>query len=105
MFYASFTENQNVQENNSIICYVWACDQQGVCCRVSELYDLVTLQETRLFPWNLAVPSTLTIDVNSFTLSSIDVTNGIKAGRSNGGIKFIWQRDFGCNIQAKRYES
>ena len=40
------------------------------------------MQETWLFPWDLAVPSTLGIDLNSFSLSSIDVTNGIKAGRS-----------------------
>ena len=32
-------------------------------------------------------------------------TNGIKAGRPYGGITFIWHRDFGCNIQVKRYES
>ena len=38
-------------------------------------YDLVALQETWLFPWDLAVPSALGIDVNSFSLSSIDVTN------------------------------
>ena len=43
--------------------------------------------------------------MNSFPLSSIDVTTGIKAGRSYGGITIIWHRDFGCNIQVKRYES
>ena len=68
-------------------------------------YDLVALQKTWLFPWDLAVPSTLGIDVNSFSLSSIDVTNGIKAGRPYEGITFIWHRDFGYNIQVKRYES
>ena len=31
-------------------------------------YDMVALQETWLFPWDLAVPSTLGIDVNSFSL-------------------------------------
>ena len=56
-------------------------------------------------PWDLVVPSTLGVDVNSFSLSSIDVTNWIKAGRPYGGIKFIWHRDFSCNIQVKRYES
>ena len=45
------------------------------------------------------------VDVNSFSLSSIDVTNGIKAGRPYGGITFIWHRDFSFNIQVKRYES
>ena len=68
-------------------------------------YDLVALQETWLFPWDLAVPFTLGIDVNYFSLSSIDITNGIKAGRPYGGITFIWHGDFGCNIQVKRYES
>ena len=68
-------------------------------------YDLVALQVTWLFPWDLAVPSTLGVDVNSFSLSSIDVTNGIEAGRPYGGLTFIWHRDFGCNIQVKRYES
>ena len=29
----------------------------------------------------------------------------IKAGRPYGGITFIWHRDFGCNIQVKKYES
>ena len=43
--------------------------------------------------------------MNSFSLSSIDVTNGINAGPSYAGITFIWHRDFGCNIQVKRYES
>ena len=63
------------------------------------------MQETWLFPWDLAVPSTQLIDVNSFSLSSIDVTNGMKAGRPYGGITFIWHRNFGCNFQVKRYES
>ena len=43
--------------------------------------------------------------MNSFSLSCIDVAKGIKAGRPYGGITFIWHRDFGCNIQVKRYES
>ena len=43
--------------------------------------------------------------MNSFSLSSIDVTNGMMAGHPYGGITFIWHRDFGCNIQVKRYES
>ena len=43
--------------------------------------------------------------LNSFSLLSIDVTNGIKVGRPYGGITFIWHKDFGCNIQVKRYES
>ena len=68
-------------------------------------HDYVTLQETWLFHWDLAVPCTLVIDVNSFSLLSIDVINGIKAGRPYAGITFIWHRDFGCNIQVKRYES
>ena len=52
-------------------------------------YDFVALQETWLFNWDLAVPSTLGVDVNSFSVLSIDVTNGIKAGRPYGGITFI----------------
>ena len=68
-------------------------------------YYMVALQETWFFPWDLAVLSTLGIDVNYFSLSSIDVTNGLRAGRPYGGITFIWHRDFGCNIQVKSYES
>ena len=45
------------------------------------------------------------VDVNSFSLSSIDVTNGIKAGRPHERITFIWRRDFDCNIQVNRYLS
>ena len=82
------------------------CYGLGSCREyVAELvkqYDLVALQETWLFPWDLAVPSTLGIDVNSFSPLSIDVTNGVKAGRPYVGITFIWQRDFCCNIQVKR---
>ena len=63
------------------------------------------MQEPWLFPGDLAVPSTQGVDVNSFSLSSIDVTNGIKVGRPYGGITFIWHRNFSCNIQVKRYES
>ena len=85
-------------------CYGLRSSREYVAELVKQ-YDLVGLQETWLFPWDLAVPSTLVIDVNSFSLSSIDVTNGIKARRPHGGITFIWHRDFGCNIQVKRYES
>ena len=62
-------------------------------------YDLVALQETWLFPCYLAVPSTLGVDVNSFSLSSVDVTNGIKAGRPYGGITLI-----GIEILAATFE-
>ena len=68
-------------------------------------YDLGALLETWLFPCDLAVPSTLRIDVNSFSLSSIDVTNVIKTAGPYGGITFIRHRNFGCNIHVKRYES
>ena len=88
----------------SFNCYGLGSSRQYVAELVKQ-YDLAALQETWLFPWDLAVPSTLEIDVNSFSLSSIDVTNGIKAGRPYGGITFIWQRDFSCNIQVERYES
>ena len=85
-------------------CYGLGSSREYVAELVKE-HDLVALQETWLFPWDLAVPSTLGVYVNSFSLSSIDVTNGIKAGRPYGGITFIWCRDSGCNIQVKRYES
>ena len=89
---------------SSFNCYGLGTSRECVVESVKH-YDLVTLQETLLFPWNLAVPSTLKVDVISFSLSSIDVTNGIKAGYPNRVIKFVWHRDFGCNIQVKRYES
>ena len=88
----------------SFNCYGLGSSKEYVAKLVKQ-YDLVALQETWLFPWDLAVPSTPGIDVNIFSLSSIDVTNGIKAGRSYGGITFICHRDFGCNIQVKRSES
>ena len=88
----------------SFNCYRLVSSREYVAELVKE-YDLVALQETWLFPWDLAVPCTLGVDVNSFSLSSIDVTNVIKAGRPYGGITFIWHRDFGCNIQVKRCES
>ena len=72
----------------SFNCYGLVSSREYVAELVKE-YDLVALQETSLFPWDLAVPSTLGIDVNYFLLSSIDVTNGIKAGRPYGGITFI----------------
>ena len=96
--------SQNVQENIIIDCFGLGSSREYVAELVKH-YDLVALQETWLFPWDLAVPSTLGIDVNSFSLSSNDVTNLIKAGLPYGGITFIWHRDFGCNIQVKRYES
>ena len=61
-------------------CYGLGSSREYVAELVKQ-YDLAALQETWLFSWDLAVPSTLGVDVNSFPLSSIDVTNGIKAGR------------------------
>ena len=88
----------------SFNCYGLGSSREHVAELVKQ-YDLVALQETWLFPHVLAVPSTLGIDVNSFSLSSIDVTNGIKAGRPYGRITFIWHRDLGCNIQVKWYDA
>ena len=65
----------------------------------------IALLETLHFPWDLVVPATLGVGVNSFSLSSFDVTNGIKSGRPYVGITIIWHRDLGSNIQVKRYES
>ena len=56
-------------------------------------------------PWRSCSSILTLIDLNSFALSSIAVTNGIKVGHPYGGIPFILNRDFGCNIQVKRYES
>ena len=83
----------------SFNCYFLGSSREYVVELVKH-HDLIALQETWLFPWDLAVPSTLGVEVNSFSLSSIYVTNGIMAG-----ITFIWHWDFGCNIQAKRFES
>ena len=88
----------------SFNCYGLGSSREYVAELVKQ-YDLVALQETWLFPCYLAVPSTPGIYVNSFSLFSIDVTNGIEAGCPYAGITFIWYRDFGCNIQVKRYES
>ena len=87
----------------SFNCYGLGSSRENVAELVKQ-YDMVALQETWPFPWDLSVPFTLGIDVNSFSLSCIDVTNGIKAGRIYGGITFIWHRDFGCNMQVKRYK-
>ena len=58
--------NQNVQENiESFNCYVFGSSGEYVAELVKH-YDLVALQETWLFPWSLAVPSTLETDVNFF---------------------------------------
>ena len=73
----------------SFNCYGLGSSREYVAEFVKE-YDLVALQETWFFPWDLAVPSTLGVDVSSFSLSSIAVTNGMKAGRPYGGITFIW---------------
>ena len=67
----------------SFNCFLLGSSRECVAELVKN-YDLAALQETLLFPWDLAVPSILGIDVNSFSLSSIDVTNGIKAGRPYG---------------------
>ena len=72
----------------SFNCYGLGSSREYVTELVKQ-YDLVALQEIWLFTWDLAVPSTLGIDVNSFSLSSIDVTNEIEAGRPYGGITFI----------------
>ena len=87
----------------SFNCYGLGSSRKNVAELVKH-YFFVALQETWLFPWDLTVPSTLGVDVNSFSLSSIYITNGIKAGRPYGGITFISHRDFGYNIQVKRYE-
>ena len=73
--------NQNVLENSIINfnCYGLRSSREYVA-ELMKHYDLVALQETWLFPCDLAVPSTLGIDVCYFALSSIEVTNGIKAG-------------------------
>ena len=67
----------------SFNCYGLGSSREYVAKLVKQ-YDLVALQETWLFSCDPAVPSTLGVDVNSFSLSSIDVTNGIKAGRPYG---------------------
>ena len=64
----------------SFNCYGLGSSRKYVSELVKE-YDWVALQETWLFTSDLAVPFTLGVDVNSFSLSSIDVTNGIRAGR------------------------
>ena len=78
----------------SFNCYGLGSSREYVAELVKQ-YDLVALQLTWLFPWDLAVPSTLGVDVNSFSLSSIDATNGIKAGSPFRGITFIWHKYFG----------
>ena len=89
----------------SFNCYVLGSSRDYVAELVKQYEKLVPLQETWLFPWDLAVPSTLGIDANSFSLSSIDVPDRIKARRPYGRITFIWHRYFGCIIQVKRYQS
>ena len=59
----------------SFNCYGLGSSTEHVAELVKQ-YDLVDLQETWHFVWDLAVTSTLGVDVNSFSLSSIDVLMG-----------------------------
>ena len=63
----------------SFNCYGLGSSREYVAELVKH-YNLIALQKTLPFPWDLAVPSTFGVNVNSFSLSSIDVTNGINAG-------------------------
>lgn len=49
-------------------------------------------------------PTNLEMEVNSFSLFSIDDTVGIEAGRPYEGRTFTWHYNFGYNTRVKRYE-
>jgi exonuclease III len=77
---------------------------------VSELLKsthILALQETWLYPvpYDLNFPSTLGEDVQSFSISSVDIHSEIRCGRPHGGLSFIWKRDYCSEPKIREYNT
>ena len=65
--------------------------------------DIVALQETWLLPNELNLTN-INKNVNSFSISSVNLEDKILVGRPYGGLTFIWKNDLSKNVQIREYK-
>ena len=65
--------------------------------------DIVALRETWLLPNELNLTN-INKNVNSFSISSVNLEDKILVGRPYGGLTFIWKNDLSKNGQMPEYK-
>ena len=66
--------------------------------------DILALQETWLMPNELHLPSVLHDNLDSYSISSMDISEGLIVGRPFGGLSFIWKKEISKFITIKTYD-
>lgn len=69
-------------------------DVRGLC----EVYDLLALQETWLFPHDIPILGTLSNNFDYTGKSAIDSSAGLLAGRPYGGVAILWRKGTFNNV-------
>lgn len=66
--------------------------------------QIIALQETWLYEWNLTVPANINKDFHAFSITSVDTTREILTGRPHGGLSFMWRKDVSENVKMRSYD-
>ena len=66
--------------------------------------DIALLQETWLLPNEVEMPSSLHAEVDSFSISAVDLGREILKGRPYGGVTYIWKKSISKYVTIKQYD-
>ena len=65
--------------------------------------DIIALQETWLMPHDLSIPDALSNDFLTYSVSSVNVNDGLLRGRPYGGLTYMWHKRLRECVQVVTY--
>ena len=72
--------------------------------KMCDTAQVIALQETWLIPAELHLPSQLNNAFEGYSISSVDMSNGLLSGRPFGGLSFLWSKDLSKYINVLQYD-
>ena len=76
----------------------------GYVAEILKNVNLIALQETWVYPWDLDWSSRLGTHINSYSISSVDVERQLLVGRPHGGLTFAWHQTLSPMVQVHPYK-
>ena len=76
----------------SFNCAGFKSSREYICNSMLSNMDIIALQETWLMPHEIMLPDALSEHFHSFSMSSVNVEDGLLRGRPYGGLSLLWNK-------------
>ena len=87
----------------SFNCCGYKSSREYIFSDIIDTFDIIALQETWLMPHEVGLPDALSEKYNAFSISSVNVNDGILRGRPYGGLAFMWHEKLNSFVRVKEF--